>query len=363
MRAWTSAQSLAAHSQDFRQFCDMRLSTLANGQRIIHAHNAAGLNLSFLPDRGLDIWQAHYQGIPLTWTSGGSPHKADYGQSWLGQFNGGLLTTCGLAHVGAAEADDLNGERRDIHGNFTRLSAQDVNITLYDGINRLGELDWVGIELRGTLYEGRLFGAQWKIERHYLLSFDQPKLILWDTVINGADQPMPLMLLYHVNLGYPLVREGAQLYTPHERVIPRDPAAEVGFASWGTYDAPLAQYPEQVFYHVLRAQDSTTEVVMHQDDFGLSLKWDCAAAPYFTQWKNTRQGMYVCGIEPGNCIPEGQNAARQAQRLEMVEAGGRRRFDLSLEVLGSLEAVRAATDRVTHLAETGQRALNNRLSP
>ncbi len=103
-------EEVERHSLDMRQFIDFRQATLPNGMRIIEAYNASGLTFTILPDRGMDIWTAHYNGVPLTWISQGSPHPADFGQSWLRQFNGGLLTTCGLTHVGPPEKDDISGE-------------------------------------------------------------------------------------------------------------------------------------------------------------------------------------------------------------------------------------------------------------
>jgi hypothetical protein len=59
--------------------------------RIVEAYNSSGLTFTILPDRGLDIWQASYNGRPLTWIAlaPGSPYQPDMGQEWLRQFNGG----------------------------------------------------------------------------------------------------------------------------------------------------------------------------------------------------------------------------------------------------------------------------------
>src|SRR5262245_2437740 len=116
------------HSLDMRQFIDFRQATLPNGLRTVEVYNGSGLTFTLLPDRGLDIWTAHYKGKPLTWISQGSPFPPDFGQSWLRQFNGGLMTTCGLTHAGPPETDDQTGEIRDLHGKFTRLRAGSLQI-------------------------------------------------------------------------------------------------------------------------------------------------------------------------------------------------------------------------------------------
>jgi hypothetical protein len=354
---WTKDE-LERHSLDMRQFIGFRESTLANGMRIIEVYSASGLTFTLLPDRGLDIWSASYKGIPLTWIAPGSPHPPDYGQSWLQQFNGGLLTTCGLAHVGPPEVDSVSGERRDLHGNFTRLRAQEVGLThpyWTDYETEDGKTQWryeVGIS--GLLHESRLFGSQLQVRRAVHFGFPQADIGLYDFITNLGDEPVPLMLLYHINLGWPLIGAGATLHTPHTAIYPRDAAARAGFDSWSRYEAASAGYPEQVFFHHLKTTAAqpeptgmtTVAVANAEADLALCLQWDFTTLPYFTQWKNTRQGIYVCGIEPGNCIPEGQNAARANGRLQMIQPGETVETYLSLDVVEGAEAVKGLVDRI-----------------
>src|SRR5512147_586580 len=111
MSAFDLSRSVVeAHSIDLRQFIDFRQSTLATGQRVIDAYNASGLTFTLLPDRGLDVWLASYNGRPLTWISQNAPLAPDFGASWLRQFNGGILVTCGLRHAGPPERDARTGE-------------------------------------------------------------------------------------------------------------------------------------------------------------------------------------------------------------------------------------------------------------
>lgn len=336
--------AIRQHSLDPRQFYDMRESTLPNGMRIIDAYNASGLHFTILPDRGMDIWSAHYKGMPLTWIAPGSPFPSDEGQDWRRQFNGGLLTTCGLQHVGAPETDDQTGEYRDLHGRYTRLRAYRSSVV--EAVD--------GIEARGSMTETRLFAEQYELRRTYRLTLDKPEIQITDWVQNKSDLPAPFMLLYHVNIGYPLVREGTELVTPHERVIPRDDAARAGFETWNRYEGATAGYPEQVFFHHLKA-DSTgkTEIALVNDDIGISLQFSIEHMPYFTQWKNTRQGIYVCGIEPGNCIPEGQNAARKNGRLTMLQPGESAQKTLTIRILDSVSELQAARERIAALQANG----------
>ena len=346
MKNWLDSDTLKAHSLDSRQFMDFRESTLTNGMRIIEAYNSSGLTFTLLPDRGMDIWSASYNGMPLTWLSPNSPHPPDYGQSWLRQFNGGLLTTCGLTHVGPPERDTITGEQRDIHGNYTRTPASQINFDTHDDMMRL----------TCVIHQGILFGEQLQLRRTITLKLGEPEINIRDEVTNLGDLPVPLMILYHCNLGYPLIREGAEMLVA-SAVYQRDDEAKRGAATWDRYEAATPAYAEQVFFHhvkhINRDGQSYASAVVVNDEFGLKFMWNTQHAPYLTQWKNTRQGSYVCGIEPGNCIPEGQNSARDAGRLVMLAPGESQIFNLRLSIIDGAEAIRKCREQIAYIQKTG----------
>ena len=347
-RAWLNREVIEAHSIDMRQFMDFRQATLPNGVHIVEAYNSSGLTFTILPDRGLDIWLAHYNGIPLTWISQASPHLPDFGQSWLRQFNAGLLTTCGLTHVGPPETDPETGELRDIHGLYARLRANDV-------VTQGGWTDeQYHLTLSGTVTEASLFGEQLRLSRTYRMTLGEPAISVSDIITNLADVPVPLMLLYHINLGYPLTAQGAKLHIAHKAVYPRDAEARNGYDTWADYNAATPGFPEQVFYHKVKVgNDNRAMAAMLHEDFGICLDWDTTHLPYFTQWKNTRQGIYVNGIEPGNCIPEGRTAACENGRLVMLEPGESRRFSWRLAILDGESAIKKQKTAISELQRTG----------
>ncbi|MDZ4768467.1 MAG: aldose 1-epimerase family protein [Chloroflexota bacterium] len=329
-------ETLLKHSADLRQFIDFRSSTLADGQRVIDAHNSSGLTFTLLPDRGMDITSAAYNGLPLTWLAAGSPKPADFAAPWLRLFNGGLLTTCGLTHAGASDTDPVTGEKRDLHGRYTRLRADAIEARTFfdaDGI--------LNAELVSSISENSLFGEQLRLKRLYVLSVGSPSVTICDTVENCGDMPTPFMILYHFNLGYPLVRAGARLLSPAHTIAPRDDAARAGLDRHMHYDAPTPGYAEQVFFHTIAPQGGRASVALVNETFGLRLDWTTQHSPYFTQWKNTRQGIYVSGIEPGNCLPEGQESARANGRLVLLQPGETHTFMNMMTVLPDAAAIAA----------------------
>lgn len=149
-------------------------------------------------------------------------------------MNGGLLTTCGLTHVGAPETDDETGEYRDFHGNYTRLRVPSISVDVSENARQ--------ISLRGTVAEAVLYGVQLRLQRRYTLTLGVPEIVIEDVVTNLSDQTAPLMLLYHFNFGYPLVAAGTRLATASVRAYPGNPAAQKNSNSWPEYGAATPEY-------------------------------------------------------------------------------------------------------------------------
>jgi hypothetical protein len=348
MAALYSRESVEKHSLDMRQFVGFRQSALPNGVRVVDAYNTSGLRYTILVDRGLDIWTADFRGLPLTWVAQGSPMQPDFGMPWLQQFPGGLLVTCGLTHVGPPERDDATGEFRDLHGLYTRMRASEPSISgAWEGD------DYV-LRLTATIAEGWLHGYQLRLTRTYELSLTAPEIRLHDVVTNLTDKPVPLMILYHFNLGYPMIRAGT-LLAASGATVPRDDEARKGLATWWGYTEAQSGYVEQVFFHHVQVEDGWTEAALLTGDaLGLGFRYNADALPYLTQWKNLRQGMYVHGVEPGNCIPEGRNAAQKHGRLDLLGAGETRDMgQITLTVYSDAYEITQLRGRLDTLRNTG----------
>ena len=192
-----------------------------------------GLNLWITPTRGLDIAHAEYKGIPLAWRSRtGDVHSAYYepeGMGWLRGFSGGLLTTCGLTYMGAPSTD--REEELGIHGRISYTAARNV----------LVDNDWDGddyvMRVQGRLTESTVFGNTLVLTRTISARLGEPRFFLHDHVENRGREPSPFMLLYHFNIGVPLVHPDSRLLLPTEHVEPRDDARLRGTGVFPCYEA------------------------------------------------------------------------------------------------------------------------------
>jgi hypothetical protein len=306
---------------------------MERGNRMLQVWTGSGLFFCVLADRALDISACRYKGVPLAWASSvGEVHPAYYepeGLGWLRSFQGGLLVTCGLDHFGAPTSDA--GEELGLHGRVSNLPAQSVGYRTY----------WVEddyeLEITGEVRQTRVFGENLVLRRRISTRLGSNQIRIEDVVTNEGFAPYPHMILYHFNLGFPLVSEDTRLRLEVEQTIPRDGDAEAGLADWRNFQPPTAGYCEQVFRHVPVADDEDkVRVELENPSLGLGLRWtyDKASLPHLFQWKMMGEGTYVLGIEPANSSGiKGRAAARQSGDLPHLSPGESRHYALEVEVV------------------------------
>lgn len=178
------------------------------GTRIAWINTGAGLRYKVVIDRGMDIADAQYNAHALAWISHvgitAPTHRPYRGIEWLHAFGGGLLTTCGLDHIGGPEAD-ATGER-GLHSQYSGLPATIESITQPDPAN--GQLD---MQITGIVKQSQPLGTQFTLRRTISSRLGEATIRIDDEVTNTGNTPAPHMLLYHMNLGWPLVDEDVDI--------------------------------------------------------------------------------------------------------------------------------------------------------
>jgi hypothetical protein len=340
-RSFTRAE-LAERGGDICQFAGVRLGELGDGfergVRVADVRTGTGFDFTVLADRGLDIGAAHFRGAPLAWRSPAAfSHPAFFepeGLGWLRGFGGGLLTTCGLTYFGAPTVDQ--GQSLGLHGRASSLAAENLACGAdWDG----DECDlWVG----GRMREARLFGENLVLRRRLSARMGQSRLVIEDSVTNEGHDSTPHMILYHCNLGYPVLSEDSELLIDDEQVSARDEVCGAGLPSHRRFQAPTPGYSEQVFQHVpKRDREGYARAALVNRAFecgiglGVYLRWRAAELPWMIQWKMMGQGAYVSGLEPSTNWTSGRAAERAAGRLRFLEPGETRRYHLEIGVLAS----------------------------
>lgn len=325
-----SKRDIQAFCGDSSQFFGVRKAVLddgpGRGMRCWEIRTGAGLSFAVLPDRGMDIGWCEYQSIPVAFiskTGPVAPSLCEYGGNrFLRGFTGGLLTTCGYTHMGAACTD--NGEELGLHGRASMLAADHTSAA---GV-------WVDddylITISGLTREASTLGENLQMHREIRVKCGENKINILDRVENCGFSVQPLMLLYHFNFGHPLLGPHAKFHTSHAtQVKARDSDAQSGIDHCQTFGPPTPGYKEQVFYHSFpEVPSSSVFAGLVNPQIGLSVKigFDLKELPYLIQWKQTGQGDYVCGIEPATWYPEGRSAARERGELTFLQPGESKRF-------------------------------------
>jgi hypothetical protein len=333
-RKWTR-KDLAARVGDLSQIAGIRLSTWQDGReqglRVAHVRSGSGLELSVLLDRGMDIGPASFRGLPLAWISpAGFAHPAYHepsGTGWLRTFGGGLLTGCGLTYLGAPDQDE--GEALGLHGRLSHIPAARVSVSEA----------WTGDEcelaVRGEMRQACVFGENLRLVRTIATSLGKSEIEIRDEIENLGAGPCPLMVLYHINLGFPLLDAESRLEAPPHEVRPRDAIAAAGISEWMRFAPPTRGYEEQVFYHDIPADaDGWAGIVLKNAALGLALGVRCKkdGLPNLVQWKMPGEGGYVLGLEPANCRVEGRSRERARGTLQHIAPGERRELCVRLSV-------------------------------
>ena len=319
----------------------------AKGVAAIDFDTGSGLRFTVLPDRGMDISSATFRGTNLVYlTPNGEAGAAYYepqGLGWLRTFFGGLLTTCGLNHFGAPGRD--GDEELGLHGRHATTPAAHVR----------DDSRWVGdeyvLEASGVCEDAVLFGDRLRLTRTVSARIGENRLQICDVVENFGYRPSPFTILYHINLGFPLldassrVQIGAAYSAPHDAVSAQD--MERMFEC----SAPVPGYREQNFTHRMAADaegDAYAALVnprLH-GGLGVYVRFDARTLPWLNEWKMLGEGDYVLAIEPCNAPAQTRAVLRQDGTLPFLAPGETREMRLEIGVLEGAADLDAVASRI-----------------
>ncbi len=335
-----SKQELLTRVGDLSQVAGIRMMQLQDGLetavRIADVRTGSGLRFQVSIDRGMDISLADYKGYPLAWRSAnGDVHPSYYdprGIGWARSFPGGLMTGCGMSFLGAPCLDA--GEELGLHGRLSNLPATGVrNETRWKN-------DTCIMQLHGLMRESGLFKENLLLHRTIETRLGESLITVNDHVRNEGHQTLPLMMLYHINAGWPLVDDGSRLLLNARSMKPRDAEAEKGVDEAAMFSSPVSGYREQVFFHDLIADAdgfATVLLIDARKQVGLSVRFRQKELPRYIEWKMMGEGTYVVGMEPANCGVGGRAKERAAGTLQFLEPGEDRHFLVQLRVVDGEE--------------------------
>lgn len=300
-----------------------------DGMHFIYVRNGLGLEAWISLDRCADLSRVIYKGYNYAFMSPCGYVAPQYynvdGAGFLESFTAGFCTTCGFTNVGGPHIDE--GEQLPMHGTVSNIPAV---------ITRIQDDD-DGLTVEATVRDAVIFGKKLIMKRKYFFSYSQSIIKLEDAVINEGDDDSPFMILYHCNMGYPLLSENSILKIPNNSYIPRDKDAADYNDTALEMEIPQARFAERCYYYDVAEKDGKANVGIYNGKIGVGLvmSYDKSTLPCFTEWKMMGKTDYVLGLEPGNCNPDGRNAVRQKGILRTLHPDEQEKMTLEFKFVSN----------------------------
>jgi len=361
-RDFTRAE-LEAASGGLDHAAGIRLLTLENGagrgSRLLEFRPGTGLRFTVAVDRAMDIAECDHNGRGIGWHSptglrhpGLDEYEGEGGLAWLRSFSG-LMVTCGLDHILFMNEVATDGyvygprasARHSLHGRAGGLPAE------LTGYGARWEGDDCTLWAEGVVRQAAVFGEHLELHRRIEIAVGSDEIRLADRVINRGFYRTPHMYCYHVNLGHPVLEEGARYLAPISDTVwaAHADAYERQGVGYRRLPGPQFGFHEQVWQHEMAADPAgEVPVALVNDRLGLGLmlvtRKDQFPCQY--QWQNLQAGQYALGIEPSTHHVLGNLAARERGEMIWLGHGGERRYDSRFVILPDAGAIAAAEARI-----------------
>ncbi|GAA4433159.1 aldose 1-epimerase family protein [Bremerella cremea] len=308
-----------------------------------------------IPTRGMGIHQAKYGETRIGWNSPieGPVHPQfvplsdPSGLGWLDGMDE-LIVRCGLESNGAPEFDAETGRLKyGLHGRIANQPTEDVVVDVSDA----GEMC-----ISGEVRESRFLCYNVALKTEIRTKAGENGFRIRDQIVNRSAQPSMAQMLYHINMGAPILGEGASVVCPATEICPRTDVAAAGIENWSTYDAPTTGYQEQVFFFQLAADEAGQTCALLKNaagDQGVSVHFNIQQLPYFIVWKNTAAEAdgYVTGLEPATNFPNPRSFEEKHGRVLQLAPGQTYEIDLGLQFHPDAASVAAIEEKIAGLTK------------
>lgn len=295
-----------------------------DGMRLYEVNNGKGLEMTVSPDRNGDITRLRYKGINMSYFSPcGYVAPAFYdnkGSNWLNSFTAGFLTTCGLNGVGTPCIDA--GEEIPLHGTIANQPCEQA--IFYEENESL--------IIKTVTKDETIFGRKLRLSREIKVSTKENSFTISDTIENTGGKKEPFEILYHMNMGYPLLDEDSVITIPAASVKGRDDHASEDISNWMNMEKPQADYQERCYYHVFDDENGYAEIYQPKLDSRLSISFNAKELDGFVEWKMMGVRDYVLGLECGNCYPDGRAAMRESGMLKFLNPGEKKTYKVTVKL-------------------------------
>ncbi len=322
---------------------------IERGVRVLEFRTGSGFCFDVLVDRAFDIGHCDYRGYAVGWESpvgfAGPWYYEAEGFGFLRTFGGGLLTTGGLDHTLFQVEDSAEQyhyppkttESYGLHGRISNRPARRV------GYGERWDGDECVLWAEAEVLQASALGETLLLQRRIESRVGSVSLTIEDTVTNIGPHRTPHMYLYHVNFGFPVVDEGAEILIPATNFSPCGNYPVDGFRR---IDPPDEAYTERVYEYEPLPDDVPVAIVNRALNFGAYQIFKKQQLPHPFIWRMLGEQHYVVALEPSTNRVAGRLDARQRDELIMLNAGESRHYHLELGVLPDAAAISEMEQRI-----------------
>ena len=265
---------------NFEQVASLRRYIITDGRgkglEVIDCDNG---NIRFLLNvsKACDIMQMYHRGQNLSFISKNGFTKREL--PFAKRFEGGMLYTCGLDSVGDREGFDEHGSVHNIPAEIIRAECTETGIT-------------VETVIRDT----EICGKNLVLHRKIFAEIGGDSISIVDRLTNETYRDENYCLLYHVNLGYPLIDDGAKILADVTECLPRTDWAAKNISTAYEISVPMPNMEETCYY--LSLQNPEVSLVNEKLGKKFTVSYSGDTLPNFLAWKNMTSGDYAVGLEP-----------------------------------------------------------------
>lgn len=174
----------------------------------------------------------------------------------------------------------------ELHGTFHNIPAEIVR----------AECNESGITVEAIIRDTTLFGKNLVMKRKIFTVIGGDSVTLEDTLINEGYRDEDYCLLYHINIGYPMLDAGAKIIADVKKCVPRTAWAKQNEATMYEINAPVPNQEETCYFLTLNKPEIS--LFNEKSSKKLTVSYSGDTLPHFVEWKIMACGDYALGFEP-----------------------------------------------------------------
>lgn len=251
-----------------------------SGLKVVEINNGV-LRLMLNESKALDVMQLWHKGTNISFVSKNGFTTREI--NFLKRFEGGMVYTCGLDSVGGRDGFEL-------HGSFHNNPAKIITC----------ENDGTNITVVAQTEVTSLFGQNLLFTRKVTTEIGADNVNINDTLTNLGTKDENYCLLYHINLGYPMIDEGVKVNIESSSITPRNDFAGKFIGTMNVFEKANPTDEERCYF--IENKNAKAEVVNEKIGKTFTLNYSKETLPHFVQWNTFVSGDYALGLEPATTL-------------------------------------------------------------